>query len=303
MSYIPKPLGIAAWMAAAALLTLCAVPRPLLSPTASAPADTVADAADAAFGGHRAQETYGSTPKGITLEGAATGLPPVHQVQFVSGAGPQQPAHLVLNGVARYALPIPAAEFGEIVDALAHDHRIGVTLLTNRDFFTYGRLDKRGRVAQALAAADRILGGIILATPGYLDGVRLPQNFRPAVVRGRRSIWSAARLNYTGYAFGLHPETGTYRRIHYQVEPFLTPVLPGQARDGGHLRDDARIRQGILGEKEDVDNFNFFRTHLNDFMQITELARVVHLGEAASLVRYLRAQGVDLQELAGQLRR
>jgi len=239
------------------------------------------------------QAVYGSSPKGVTLEGVAAGFPSIRHVRFDGGGH----RFHINDGEAVYFPPIPRNEVATLFNAIARDRRLGVTLRPNKDFFTYGQLDKRSSAAQALATADKILGGTVFATADYLKGVRLPQDFKPAAAR-RRVVWSAARFNFAEYSFGLFPEAKAYRRVGFRLIPTLTPVIPNAAADGGHKVDEARLRQNILGEPEDIANFNFLLTHLEEFLRIPELMHAANLGEVAAFARYLQQQGQDLVELA-----
>lgn len=242
---------------------------------------------------------YGSIPKGVTVEGQATGFMAITQVVYEA----QRNRFVLNNNAAQYDAPIARDEMKQLMTALATDLRerrrmvLGVSLRTDKGVIVYGKLDQRSALARDLAAADRVLGGVIHGTPDYLRGVRLPRNYRPAVAR-RRTINSAPRLNFTQYAFALMPGTTQYRRSGYVMEAHLVPVIPQALGNRGHGVDRERQRQGILGEPEDMKNFEFLKANIFEFQQMPEMLRAAAIGEAASFVRMLAANSVDIQRLA-----
>lgn len=238
---------------------------------------------------------YGSTPKGVTLEGAGHGLPPIQDIRYEAVTN----RFLFNGGSAYYQPPVPRQDLVAIFGALAENGLLGVTLRPNQDFLVFGRLSKASNAAQSLAAADRILGGIVLGTTENLRGVALPRGFRPATLRGRRTIQPAVRLNLTNYAFGLDPASHAVRRIGFQPSLTLTPVRVDP--NGRHQPDEDLLRRGIHGEREDVENFQYLSGHIFEFLEIPQFQRAVLLGEAAAFARYLAAQGQSLAELARQM--
>lgn len=239
---------------------------------------------------------YGSSPKGVTLEGEAQGFPAVARVTYDAARN-----RFILNdGQQVYDAPIARADMKDVLSALASDPggRLGVSLLRNKNFIVYGTMNRNTQIAKDLVTADRILGGVVHATPDYLRGVRLPKDYQPVPVRRKRAIWSAARFNYTGYTFAAQPNTNLYRCSNFQLDIRLTPVIPGAAKDGGHALDRTNLQRGILGEPEDIQNVNFLKANLPEFLQMSELARAGKIGEAAAFGRMLKRNNVDLNQLA-----
>ncbi len=258
------------------------------APPPAATAEALTVAADV-------ERTYGSMPKGVTAEGVAQGFPPLAAVSY-DGAANRFTLRDQAGNTLVYASPVSRADLKAIFAAIYTDHRqtahlprprtrIGVSLRQDMSFIVFGELPKTSQVAKDLSAADRILGGTVYATPAFLRGVRLPRDYKPTRVRGKRSVWTAAQLNFHQFTFAAQPRGNTYQCVSYAVTPTLTPVIPGGKSDGGHARDEARIRQGIMGEREEVANFEFLKTNLMEFRQMPEFVRAGLIGEAAAFAR------------------
>lgn len=266
------------------------------SPVAQSP---VAQAEPARAPAHR----YGSVPKGVTLEGTAVGMEPLTAVRYDKGRN-----QFILNRSIVYKNPVSAATARELAEALQRDDRLGVSFGHHDTPIVYGRLSKRGVVAQQLFDADRLLGGVAFARTEWLKGIVLPARYKPQKAHPRR-IRSAMYANLTAYQFQKHelPDAGQdgiralYSRITSDLELVLIPLSNRRARDGGHLPDMEKLKKGIV-EPADKANLTHLEQNKVNYMEMPAVAAAVRLGEAAAFLRHVRDSGLSLSDLAGQLR-
>jgi uncharacterized protein YraI len=239
---------------------------------------------------HDIQQTYGSIGGGISLEGIAAGLGPIARIQY----------HAVLNALmldnrAAYFFPISGQNVAVLCRALARDERVGVSV--GHDLHqVYGELPPTSQPALSLMLADSFLGDIVFAGDRLAD-YRFADNYQPQQYRGSY-FPMLVHFNFGNYRFDIVDQQIRATTFSFSDEMF--PVSATKGRDGGMLADDDAIRQG-----KTVPEFEANARHLADNISYYRGERIVGLafqyGEVAALLRGLKADGVDLNALAGSI--
>jgi len=236
---------------------------------------------------------YGSCPKGIIVEGEASGIETVKTIKYLIG----QNAFL-LNQDARYTVPVPRDVLYQIVMALARDNRVGVSLTSNQKIIAYGALDARSDTARRLIAADKILTGAIVGNFNYLKGIKLPEGCEPQIPETRRY---PAICVHKMFDFVFSKRQNEYFRIQMKMANMLYPMAEKAAADGGFLAD--RLDNANL-EPTDRANLRQLRGHSEEFLAIPQVQNAVAIGETAAFIRFLRDRGsLDLVALGRHIMR
>ncbi len=240
-------------------------------------------------------ERYGAIPGGVVLESAATGFEPVSSVTY-----DKKKNVFMLNGNATYTCPVSGKEFRDILQALATDDRIGVSL--NREYGKYlyfGEFSKDGKMAETLVEADKFLTGVIFAIPEGIGDRKLPAGFQPRAPESRPTNIVGC-VNFTNFRFAKRAETSEYARAGFSMDVILMPVLKKKTAEGGHVTDEDALKAGMI-TAEDRANAKRLEELKDAFVREVELiGKTVSYGEAASFARLLRDSKVDLKALLKQ---
>lgn len=261
--------------------------------------------------GLRASEyEYKSEPSGVVVEGEAMGIEQVTDIRYDAAKN-----IFVLNGgAAAYRNPISKDEFKELLAALAQHNHIGVSIRSDRTFFTYGRVTVNGRIGKELAAADKILGGVVFGIREYIANQRLPGGYKPqSVNESQRRVLSVATFHFREFNFAKGPD-GVYARQGYNFTISMMPVHKDRrAADGGYVKDEAARQRGDI-EPADQSNLTHVLQYQGQYLAVPSVEKVAKIGEAAAFIRWVRGGSVAkggaftggrsdlLQKLAGEMR-
>lgn len=236
--------------------------------------------------------TYKSIPGGVTLEGASPDLNFINSVKYE----PKFNA-LIFNEDLVYLNPVSAKEFSDIVRALTEEDRMGVSLTSSwlgGSSIVYGKLAVNGTVAMNLKLADKFLGGFAWGEHELTKNYIMAPGYEGRQAQSPGSI--AVYFNVSNFRFTEDP-SGEVRRSGVGVNFTLVPLSSQKNDDGGHIPDYDRIAKGDV-PPEYVANV----THLQDNFHYYSRERIVRMalayGEAAAVVRSLKARGVDVVTLA-----
>lgn len=236
---------------------------------------------------------YGSCPKGVILEGEASGIETIRTIKYLI----DQNAFL-LNQDARYTVPVSRKVLYQVAMALARDNRLGVSLTATQKVIAYGALEPKEDAAQKMLAADKLLTGAVIGNPRYLHGVRLPEGVHPETPENRR-FPAICVHKFFDYVFS--KKQNEYFRIQLKMANMLFPMADKPAVDGGFLPD--KLSSGNL-EPTDVANLRAVREHSEEFLAIPAVAEAAAIGETAAFLRFLRDRGgLDLVALARHIMR
>ncbi len=269
---------------------LCLLPVLLLAPSAARPDD----AATAA----RNFRVYGSTPKGVTLEGTAVGMEEIETV----GYNARNNAFLV-NGAVVYRNPIEAEAFAELLRALRMDPRIGVSMTNLGNTIVYGALDPESSLVADLVHTDEFLSGVTFGRREMIGNVRLPEGYQPRRVPVEKApVATASSYGFLQYYFRKTDDGMHYRRAGFELEIQLVPLRSDYAPDGGHLPD---LELMDSGEEyltpEAKANLGHLKGHRNEYLRMEMVQRSADIGEAAAFARTLIESGVDLGPILARL--
>ncbi len=244
-------------------------------------------------------EMYGSMPKGITLEGVATGIEKIKTVSYNKELN-----RFKINGEAIYRVPIAKKKLLELVKALSQDDRLGISLLLNGSVVVYGRMSKRAQVVRDLEKADKVMGGVVLGLVKWLDKIKLPEEYKPRRPRGRHAL-TVIYGNFTDFDFTLKQVRRNesiekcYERASLAFNLSLIPVSrTKRAADGGFLPDYDKISKGEY-EPEYKANLDHFERNKKHYVEKTCLAQAARIAETAAFIRYLRDSKINLKKLHG----
>ncbi len=242
---------------------------------------------------------YNSLPKGITFEEAASGLDPFHALQFHAPSN-----SFFVNRSLLYRNPLPREEMIEVVEAIARDDRLGLSLILDEESnriertILFGGLRRDYTITRPMTRADLFLCAVVFGWEEALGRMELPGGYRPLRSRDR-SVQAVCYGNYTGYTFGRY--RNVIRRRDLDLRVMLVPMSRERAPDGGYLPDYRKLAAGAL-DPADRENLRHLMEHREDYLALPVLERAVRVGEAAAFVRHVRDSGIDLRGLLRILR-
>ncbi len=230
---------------------------------------------------------YGSQPGGVVLEGSASNLGKVGKVHYAKG-----PNALMLDDRAVYFAPVSPAALATIARGIAGDERLGVSLGSTD--IVYGTIGEDSEVVLDLKAADHFMGEIVFARDDWTFGYNFPNGYKPQ--RPQDSFGNVAVFfNFNGFEFRLEQEE--FELVRASLEISLVPLSDERATDGGHKPDMQAIAKGQRF-KEFEANAAHIDENINFYRQELIIRRMFAYGEVAAFLRGLKAQNVDLKELA-----
>jgi hypothetical protein len=237
-------------------------------------------------------DKYGGQPGGgVVLEDTATGLASISELGY-----DRQFNALVFDGRAVYFIRIPPGIFAELCRALARDDRVGVSLGQRR--LVYGAVPRSSDLALDLTLADRFLGDIVFARDDWAAGYRFAGGYAPRAQTGPVSD-IAVFFRFRGYGFELRGNEVVPTRGRVDVS--LVPLSRQTAADGNLMPDFDAIDAGNLPAQYEA-NARHLADNMPHYRREQIVQRTFVYGEVAALLRRLRSEGVDLEELAAQVR-
>jgi hypothetical protein len=231
--------------------------------------------------------TYGSVPTGMVLEGKASGIGAVDDVQYDAILNA-----LVFNERTVYFSPVAPQSLAVLCRALDKDPRIGVALGAVE--ITYGKLPHESQVAVDLKLADSFLGNITFAQSHWL-----PKNYPLAPGYEAQSDPSpeATAVTFTFKDFQFQTAKQIVRASGVRFEVRLLPLSDQPAMDGGALPDYDAIAQGWTSPQF-TNNARHVSNNIDYYRRESFVDNAFRYGEAAALLRTLQAENFDLAELA-----
>ncbi|MBI3829321.1 MAG: hypothetical protein HY291_07380 [Planctomycetes bacterium] len=234
----------------------------------------------------RIVETYKDVPKGVVLEGSASGIEALETLTY-----DKEKNTFVLNGKATYANPVSRKDFARIFKAVRKDDRLGVTLV-NGELRTYGDIGGDSQIAKDLSETDRFLGGVIYGIDRLLGDVKLPGNYKPQKAENR-SVAVVAFSSFTEFTF--EKKDLVYSRAGCGLSIMLIPLADKKTSSGGHLPDEDKMKTYEM-EKADKANIDHLKSYQADYFKMPQFEKTVAWGEAAAFARFVRDSKIDAEE-------
>jgi tetratricopeptide (TPR) repeat protein len=239
-------------------------------------------------GAESTHKQYKSIPGGIVLEGKAIGLGRIGQVRY-------EPAlnAFVIDDRAVYLSPIPAHDTAILLNAIAEDDRVGVSLGHDKFSLLYGKVPDDSQLGDDLKIADHFLGDIVFAGNDWTLGYRFANGYDPQKETSGGSV--AIFFTFKDFQFRIKDEELQLVRSAFDAR--IVPLLDSKAADGGHLPDLTAISAGgafpnySLNAQHVGENIGYYRKELI-------IDRMFAYGEVAAFVRGLKDSGVDVHDLA-----
>lgn len=231
---------------------------------------------------------YKSIPGGVTLEGGSEDLSFIKSVKYLPEANA-----FVLNDDVVYLNPVTASEFMEIYRALATDDKLGVSLAAGQAI-VYGGLPPESDVVTNLELADRFLGDIAFGARRITAGYVFAPGYegKPATGNGNLAVY----FNIHDFHF-LENADGRLSRSGIGLDTTLVPLATATGSDGGHLPDVDRIKKGDI-PPEYIANLRHLQDNIGYYGRERIIRTAIAYGEAASFVRALKSNGVNLDTSA-----
>jgi hypothetical protein len=234
-------------------------------------------------------EHYGSLPKGVILEGQATGFERIRSLSY------HKMRHSFrLNRRDDYPLPLPRNEMAQVLRAIDEDDRMGVSIILGERNLTYGGLTEENPLSQWMYRADMFLISVVFGWEQHYAGVELPRDYQPLKPKVRR-YETVCFSNFHDYVFAR--KNGVYRRIDCRLTLTLVPMGKGRAADGGYLPDYQALAKKRF-EPTDLKNLRHVQRFNREYLNLPVVHRPSLVGEAAAFARTLKAEGFDLKAVA-----
>jgi hypothetical protein len=231
--------------------------------------------------------TFGSVPTGMVLEGTASDIGAIDDVQYDAILNA-----LVLNNQTVYFSPVAPQSLASLCRAIDQDDRIGVALGAVE--IAYGQLQHDSQVAVDLKLADNFLGNITFAQSYWLppnyplaDGYQLRSDPSPAA--------TAVTFEFKDFRFVKAQDVLQGSGTNFEVR--LMPTSDQPAPDGGALPNYDAIAQGATSPQFE-SNASHVAQYIEYYRREPFIDNAFRYGEAAALIRTLKEQGVDLEQLA-----
>jgi len=229
---------------------------------------------------------YPSLGGGILLEGTASGLDGIYSVEYdpiVNG--------LVLNDETLYFSPVPPQALAALARAIAADERVGASVGEKQ--LIYGAVPHESQIAVDLKMADKFLANITLARSWLTARFPLANGYKAQRPSDRDP--AIVQFNLNNYRFDRRSDILRLAGAHFDVR--VIPTSSEHAPDGGFLPDYQRIANGTL-DAAYAANISHVTENLDYYRGEQVVDRTLRYGEVAALLRALKAQAVDLPELA-----
>lgn len=144
---------------------------------------------------------------------------------------------------------------------------------------------------------DRFLGDIVFARDDWLGGYSFAGGLVPQKDAGL-AVDLAVMFRFKGFAFEVRGREAVSSGGGMEVS--LVPLSRDTAADGNLLPDYDAIRAGSLSAPFEA-NARRLAENMQHYRREQIVQRTFIYGEVAALLRWLRDEGVDLNELAAQV--
>lgn len=229
--------------------------------------------------------TYGSQPGGVVLEGQAD-LGPIDSIVYDSRFNA-----LVVDDRGVYFLKIAPGSTAELCRAIAQQDQIGVSV--GKVHISYGSLPKTTRVALDLMLADNFLGDIAFGMKKWTAGYRYANGYELQQYHG--AFRAAVFFRFSGFQFHVEQQEFTVSQENFTDQ--YVPLSSEAAPDGGGVADDAAVEAGNV-PSEFENNLRHIADNIEYYRHEALIGQTFSYGETAAFLRGLKAQGVDLDDLA-----
>lgn len=233
-------------------------------------------------------QQYGSVPGGVVLEGQAD-LGPLANLTYDSRFNA-----LVVDDRAVYFLKVSPRILVELCRALAQKDQIGVSLGAVQ--ISYGALPKKSELAGDLLLTDHFLGSIAFAWNDWTAGYNFAGGYEPQQFQG--SMHAAVFFRFSGFQFQV--EQQEFKVVQENFNDQFIPLSNQVAADGGSLPDEAAIMAANTPSEWEM-NLRHVAENMAYYRREKLIEQTFSYGATAAFLRGLKAQGVDLSELANAI--
>jgi hypothetical protein len=231
---------------------------------------------------------YGSVPGGVVLEGQAD-LGTIENITYDSRFNA-----LVIDDRAIYFLKVSPGIVIELCRALSQNDKIGVSLGAVQ--ISYGALPKKSRLARHLMLTDHFLGSLAFGWKDWTAGYIFANGYQPQQFHG--SVRAAVFFRFSGFQFQV--EQQEFNVVQENFDDRFIPLSAGVASDGGSLPDEAAITQGNVPREWEM-NLRHIAENMAYYRREKLVEQTFSYGAAAAFLRGMKAQDVDLAELANAI--
>ena len=233
------------------------------------------------------ERQFGTIPGGVVLDGVAQGVGPIRKIVFDGRSD-----SLIVNDDTVYFVRVPRKILAAMIEALAKDEKMGVSLSTPPEI--YGKLPKDSPLAWNLMMADNFLGSIAFGQPEeWLTGYKFADNYHPQAYQGNEEVSAAVFFRFTGVEFQIKDRM--YQVVNESFEARTIPLKKETAANGGLLASESGIvpTEWEQNTRHLSDNINWYRRE-------KLIDQTFGYTEAATFLRAARNQNIDLFQLAQQ---
>jgi hypothetical protein len=234
---------------------------------------------------------YGTIPGGVVLEGQAAGLGEVHDLQYDGRFNA-----FIFDGQYAYFMRVPPSAVAVLCRAIAQDkeERIGVSL--GRTQLVYGEgLPEDSNVIWDLKLADHFLGSIVFGwKDDWTAGYQFARGFTPKADPDEKRDF-AVFFVFTGFEFKIRQDELLAAKEDFFARVF--PLSETRAADGGLLPDDKAISAGQTSGQYQI-NAEHVAKNIRYYRKEKIIDRAFAYGEVAAVLRELKRQNFDLEDLA-----
>jgi hypothetical protein len=242
-------------------------------------------------------EKDGSWGGGVMLEGEAAGLGRVSSVQFDGALNA-----LVMDNRLVYFLKVPPWSAAALARAIAQDDktRVGVSM-TGDENLLFGSTTayQNTELATDLLLADGFLGDIVFAKDDWTRNYRYPKGAAPKY--GEITSDMAVRFAFRDFRFSV--SNGELRPVGSALDVRLVPLAQARTGDGGLVPDYAALGRGYKPPPEFVSNARIITDNIEYFRREPIVEKTFSYGEAAAVLRSLKASGINLNALVQSIAR
>lgn len=231
---------------------------------------------------------YGSVPGGVVLEGEAD-LGPIENITYDSRFNA-----LVIDDRAIYFLKVSPDIVIELCRALSQNDKIGVSIGAVQ--ISYGALPKKSRLARHLMLTDHFLGSIAFGWKDWTTGYVFANGYQPQQFHG--PMHAAVFFRFSGFQFQVDQQE--FNVVQENFDDRFIPLSAGVASDGGSLPDEAAITQGSVPREWEM-NLRHIAENMSYYRREKLVEQTFSYGAAAAFLRGMKAQDVDLAELANAI--
>ncbi len=231
---------------------------------------------------------YVSIPGGVVLEGQAE-IGPLENLTYDSRFNA-----FVVDDRAVFFLKVSPSIVVELCHALAQKDQIGVSL--GAVLISYGALPKKSQLARNLMLTDHFLGSIAFGWKDWTAGYIFANGYEPQQFNG--SMHAAVFFRFSGFQFQV--EQQEFKVAQEGFNDQFIPLSDQAAADGGSLPDEAAIMAGNVPREWEL-NLRHIAENMSYYRREKLIEQTFSYGATAAFLRGLKAQGVDLEELANAM--